>query len=65
MNIDKRPKKTIHVYMDSDVANRFEQVYTHCRNRFIQRAMKMALEDPDFFTKIFFSDVAQRLQILE
>lgn len=50
-------KTTIHVYMDKRIVEVFQQAYPHCRNRFIENAMRLALSDKNLFDRIFFYDI--------
>lgn len=49
--------KQIHIYVDERIRDDFERNYPHCRSRFVENAMKLALKDKDIFDKIFFCDI--------
>lgn len=55
--MQKTNNTTIHVRVDKDVAESFQRLYPHCRNRFIDFAMKLAVNDRRFFDSVFFKEL--------
>lgn len=58
--MEKTVKKQIHPFLDRDVCDRFERMYPHTRSRFIESAMRLALNNPKFFDDVFFSELLRQ-----
>lgn len=58
--MEKLNKKQIHPYVDSGVCERFERLYPHTRSRFIENAMRLALNNSKFFDEVFFSELLRQ-----
>lgn len=50
-------KKKKQVNIDVDTYNKFERVYPELTNIFLNRALKVCLENKDLFEKIFFNSM--------
>lgn len=45
---------TVHVNIDKNDIALFDKLYPSCRRRFIENAIKLTLNDKEFFDRIFF-----------
>ena len=57
---NKFDKVQVHLYIDRQIAETFQRLYSECRPRFVQNAMELAINDKTFFEKIFFKDIYPR-----
>lgn len=51
----KVPKR--HMQIRKDIVDKFEEIYPRCKEIFIARVLYLALQDKDFFDKIYFNPV--------
>lgn len=50
-------KITLHVNVNRDLVQKFDNLYPSSRTRFIENAIKLSLNDRMFFERIFFCDL--------
>ena len=46
-----------HVNIDSEVLERFEYLYPGIKHIFLERALKLALQDKKYFEDVFFNPI--------
>lgn len=52
--MENKPKRTYHIYLDKDIADRFQKLYPNVRSEFLTNAMELAINDRNFFDKVRF-----------
>lgn len=55
--MEQKKKVQVHAYINAEIAELFQKTYPECRVRFIENSMSLALNDKDFFDRIFFKDI--------
>ena len=50
-------KNKTRVSVDKDIVDKFEYVYPAIKELFVTRALKLALQDKDYFERVFFNPI--------
>lgn len=48
-------KNKKHLNVDKELLDRFDYVYPRLKNIFVERAIKLALQDKNYFENVFFN----------
>ena len=48
---------TLHVNVNKQNIELFDKMYASCRRRFVNNAIELAVNDKNFFDRIFFKDL--------
>lgn len=54
---NSKGKTTYHLVTDTDYYHKFNERYPKLLKVFLTRSIKLAVEDKNFFDKVFFSDI--------
>lgn len=54
MKIARKNKSVVHIYIDSDLRDKFQRLYPYCMTPFLIRAVFKAVNDKSFFEEVFY-----------
>lgn len=62
MKINSKGHSQVQFYMNAEQIQMFERLYPRCRTRFLSLCIEKALNDKDFFTRVFFESAYELFQ---